>query len=39
MDPDMTYRDLRHNQKIETLLNIIKPVGHSTHYAQQGRYG
>jgi len=35
MDPDMTYRDLRHNPKIETLLNIIKPVGHSTHYAQQ----
>jgi len=35
MDPKMTYQDLRHNKKIETLLNIIKPVGYPTHYVQQ----
>lgn len=35
MDPDLTYRDLRLDKKIETLFNIIRPVGYSTHYFQQ----
>jgi hypothetical protein len=35
MDPDLTYRDLRQDEKIENLFNIIRPVGQSTHYFQQ----
>jgi hypothetical protein len=35
MDPDLTYRDLRQDKKIETLFNIIRTVGSSTHYFQQ----
>lgn len=35
MDPDLIYQDLRQDKKIETLLNIIRPVGDSTHYFQQ----
>jgi hypothetical protein len=35
MDPDLTYRDLRQDKKIENLFNKIRPVGYSTHYFQQ----
>lgn len=35
MDPDLIYRDLRQDKKIETLFNIIRSVGQSTHYFQQ----
>lgn len=35
MDPDLTYRDLRQDKKIENLFNKIRSVGHSTHYVQQ----
>jgi hypothetical protein len=35
MDPDLTYRDLRQDKKIENLFNIIRSVGQSTHYLQQ----
>jgi hypothetical protein len=35
MDPDLRYRDLRLDKKIETLFNKIRSVGYSTHYVQQ----
>jgi hypothetical protein len=35
MDPDLTYQDLGQDKKIETLFNIIRTVGSSTHYFQQ----
>ena len=35
MDQDLKKLSLGPDKKIENLLNIIKPVGHSTHYVQQ----
>lgn len=35
MDPDLTYRDLRQDKKIENLFNIIRTVQSSMHYVQQ----
>jgi hypothetical protein len=35
MDPDLTYRDIRQDKKIENLYNIIRPLGISSHYVQQ----
>jgi hypothetical protein len=35
MDPDLKKLSLGQNEKIENLLNIIRPVGQSTHYFQQ----
>jgi hypothetical protein len=35
MKPDLRYRHLRQYKKIETLINKIRSVGYSTHYAQQ----
>jgi hypothetical protein len=35
MDPYLIYRDYRQDKKIETLFNIIRSVGQSTHYFQQ----
>ena len=35
MNPDLKKRCFKQNKKIETLFNIIRPVGESTHYFQQ----
>ena len=35
MNPDLKKRCFKQNKKIETLFNIIRPVGESTHYLQQ----
>lgn len=35
MDLDLKILSLRHDKIIENLVNIIRTVGHSTHYLQQ----